>query len=73
MHLATLGLGSVLLSWCLAAGIVGVGTGLAQAYGVQSPLFALTRLPGGTFGNRNFMAHFAALSPSSCSLPSGPI
>jgi O-antigen ligase len=37
-------------------------TGLAQAYGLESPLFATTRVPGGTFGNRNFMAHFSGLT-----------
>ncbi|HEU4648776.1 MAG TPA: O-antigen ligase family protein [Gemmatimonadales bacterium] len=34
---------------------------LAQAYGVHSPYFAERRAPGGTFGNRNFVAHFVAL------------
>lgn len=61
-HLAAFGHESILLGWCAIAAVVGTGTGLAQAYGLQSPLFALTRVPGGTFGNRNFMAHFAALA-----------
>ncbi|HEY4101244.1 MAG TPA: O-antigen ligase family protein [Gemmatimonadales bacterium] len=61
-YVASLGAGAVLLTWCGIAGVVGAGTGLAQAYGLDSPLFASTRLPGGTFGNRNFMAHFAALT-----------
>lgn len=61
-HLAALGQGPVLLGWCGVAGVIGAATGLAQAYGAQSPLFATTRIPGGTFGNRNFMAHFATLT-----------
>ncbi len=34
---------------------------LAQAYGLQSDYFSLNRAPGGTFGNRNFVAHFCAI------------
>lgn len=34
---------------------------LAQAYGVETEYFSLNRAPGGTFGNRNFVAHFAAI------------
>ncbi len=60
--LAEQGLGDRLLRWCGVAAGVGVATALAQAYGVESLLFATTRAPGGTFGNRNFMAHFSALS-----------
>lgn len=61
-HVAALGAGATLLTWCGIAGIVGAATGMAQAYGFDSPLFATTRLPGGTFGNRNFMAHFSGLA-----------
>ena len=60
--LADQGLGPRLLRWCAVAAGVGVATALAQAYGIDSPLFAATRAPGGTFGNRNFMAHFSALA-----------
>lgn len=60
-YLAAAGVGAIMLSWCCVAAIVGAGTGLAQVYGVRSALFAATRIPGGTFGNRNFMAHFAGL------------
>ena len=36
--------------------------GLVQAYGlVETNLASLTRAPGGTFGNRNFMAHLVAI------------
>jgi O-antigen ligase len=41
--------------------VLGAGTSLAQAYGVQSEYFSLNRVPGGTFGNRNFIAHLAAI------------
>ena len=44
-----------------AAAVLGAATSLAQAYGVTSDLFSLNRAPGGTFGNRNFMAHLAAI------------
>ncbi len=60
-RLGDLGESPVLLAWCTVAAVVGAATGLAQAYGARSPLFALVRIPGGTFGNRNFMAHVAAL------------
>lgn len=35
--------------------------GLAQAYGLESQYFSLNRAPGGTFGNRNFVAHFCII------------
>jgi O-antigen ligase len=41
--------------------VVGAATSLAQAYGVETELFSLNRAPGGTFGNRNFVAHLAAI------------
>lgn len=41
--------------------VIGAATSLAQAYGVQSEYFSLNRAPGGTFGNRNFVAHLAAI------------
>ena len=61
-HLAASGMTDILLGWAASAAAIGTATGLAQAYGVTSPLFAATRAPGGTFGNRNFMAHFATLA-----------
>jgi O-antigen ligase len=47
----------------LAASVVlGALTGLIQAYGlVTTDLASLVRAPGGTFGNRNFMAHLVAI------------
>jgi O-antigen ligase len=44
------------------AGVVGAATALLQAYGVQTEFFSLNRAPGGTFGNRNFMAHLCAIT-----------
>lgn len=35
-------------------------TALLQAYGLRIDLFSLSRAPGGTLGNRNFIAHAAA-------------
>jgi len=40
--------------------VVSSTTCLVQAYGLHSPFFASTRAPGGTLGNRNFVAHAAA-------------
>ena len=51
-----------ILSACATAAVIGAATSLAQAYGVTSEYFSLNRAPGGTFGNRNFMAHLSAIS-----------
>ncbi|HXT16106.1 MAG TPA: O-antigen ligase family protein [Gemmatimonadaceae bacterium] len=46
----------------LAIGVVlGAATSLAQAYGVSTEYFSINRAPGGTFGNRNFVAHLCAI------------
>ncbi len=50
-----------LLGLVLLAVIAATLTGLAQAYGWSSPLWAQTRAPGGTLGNRNFLAHLAVI------------
>jgi O-antigen ligase len=56
------GLSRPLLAVLGAAIVLGAGTGLAQAYGlIDNGLTSLSRAPGGTFGNRNFMAHLVAL------------
>ena len=48
--------------WALGfAGAAGAATALLQAYGVTTEYFSLNRSPGGTFGNRNFMAHLGAI------------
>jgi hypothetical protein len=54
------GLGSALAGALGATVVVGASTALAQAYGVKMEFATLSRAPGGTFGNRNFMAHLAA-------------
>ena len=59
---ARAGLGRSLLAALAAAAVVGAGTGLIQAYGlIQTDLASVSRAPGGTFGNRNFMAHFVTI------------
>lgn len=50
----------VLLAAAFAA-VLAAATCMAQAYGVVTDYFSLNRAPGGTFGNRNFAAHFAAI------------
>lgn len=58
--LSRAGLGRPLLVALAIAGVLGCATALAQAYGVRVDLFSLNRAPGGTLGNRNFVAHLAA-------------
>jgi len=55
------GLGTALVTTLAAAVMFGAVTALLQAYGVELAVMAERRAPGGTFGNRNFMAHFMAL------------
>lgn len=43
------------------ATVVASATALAQAYGWETELVSLNRAPGGTLGNRNFVAHLAAI------------
>jgi hypothetical protein len=50
---------AVLNALALAIVLVAV-TSLVQAYGVDLELFSRSRAPGGTLGNRNFIAHAAA-------------
>lgn len=48
----------------IACGIATVSAAafcLAQAYGLDTEYFSTNRVPGGTFGNRNFVAHIAAI------------
>src|SRR5688500_1388106 len=40
--------------------VVAAITSLLQTYGVRTDLFSINRSPGGTLGNRNFIAHIAA-------------
>lgn len=39
---------------------LGAITSLAQTYGVRLDVFSINRAPGGTLGNRNFVAHLCA-------------
>jgi O-antigen ligase len=56
------GLHTKLLSAIALAVVIGALTALIQAYaGATTEYFSLNRAPGGTFGNRNFMAHLAAI------------
>lgn len=44
------------------AAVIASVTCLLQAYGVTTDFFSLNRSPGGTLGNRNFIAHLVAFS-----------
>jgi O-antigen ligase len=55
------GLRRPLMAAIVLAVVLGTATALAQAYGLESDYFTLSRAPGGTFGNRNFMAHLSAI------------
>jgi O-antigen ligase len=44
------------------AAVIGAATALLQTYGLRIDLFSLNRAPGGTFGNRNFMAHLCVIA-----------
>ncbi len=54
------GLGRAVLKAVAAGVVLAAVTSLLQAYGLQTDFFALNRAPGGTLGNRNFVAHVAA-------------
>ena len=43
------------------ASVCAAALALAQAYGLEMEYFSANRAPGGTFGNRNFVAHMAAI------------
>ena len=59
--LARAGHSRALVAALALAGVIGALTSLLQAYGVHTDLFSLNRAPGGTFGNRNFMAHLSVI------------
>jgi len=50
----------ILIAAAIAA-VCAAALALAQAYGLESEYFSANRAPGGTFGNRNFVAHIAAI------------
>ncbi len=55
------GLARPLVVALAAAVVIGALTAIAQAYGLRTDYFSLNRAPGGTFGNRNFVAHLCAI------------
>lgn len=59
--IADAGLARPLLATLAGATVLGALVALLQAYGLDLPLVGSARAPGGTFGNRNFMAHLAAI------------
>lgn len=56
------GLARPLLGALAVAAVVGAVTALLQAYGVRTEYVSLNRAPGGTYGNRNFMAHVCVIA-----------
>lgn len=60
--LARAGLARQLLAALALAAVIGGITALLQAYGVHSEYVSLNRAPGGTLGNRNFMAHLCVIA-----------
>jgi O-antigen ligase len=46
----------------ITAVVVGAALGVAQAYGADWEFLGDSRPPGGTFGNRNFLAHLSVLA-----------
>jgi O-antigen ligase len=50
----------VLIAAAVAA-VLAAALSLAQAYGLDTEYFSTNRAPGGTFGNRNFVAHIAVI------------
>src|SRR5579862_5074039 len=59
--LARAGLGHQVLGGLALAVVIAAGTSLFQAYGGHGDFLSLNRAPGGTLGNRNFVAHLAAI------------
>ena len=49
------------LAGCAVATVLAAVFCLLQAYGVETEYFSTNRAPGGTFGNRNFVAHMAVI------------
>ncbi|MBI3504454.1 MAG: O-antigen ligase family protein [Proteobacteria bacterium] len=60
-RLGDAGLGATLAGSLAGVVVAGAVTALLQAYGVRFDFATLSRAPGGTFGNRNFMAHLSAI------------
>jgi hypothetical protein len=58
---ARAGLARWLIATLALAGVIGAVTALLQTYGLRIDAFSINRAPGGTFGNRNFMAHLCVI------------
>ena len=50
------------LAGILTAVVIGSALGIAQSYGLDAAWLSDSRPPGGTFGNRNFLGHLAAIA-----------
>jgi O-antigen ligase len=50
-----------ILTAAAIATVCAAALSLAQAYGLETEYFSANRAPGGTFGNRNFVAHMAVI------------
>lgn len=61
-HVSSLRQTRALIAGGAFAAIAVAVTSLAQAYGLESEWFTLARAPGGTLGNRNFVAHVVAIA-----------
>lgn len=62
------GLAPPLLGALTLAVVLAAITSLLQTYGVDIVLFSESRVPGGSLGNRNFVAHVAAFGLPVCML-----
>lgn len=60
-RVARRGAASWLVTGLALALVIAALTGLAQAYGLELTILADSRAPGGTLGNRNFLAHLMAI------------
>ncbi|MBW3629167.1 MAG: O-antigen ligase family protein [Gemmatimonadetes bacterium] len=58
--LSEVGLARPLVGALALAVVLGAVTALLQVYGVTTDFFSVNRAPGGTLGNRNFVAHMGA-------------
>ncbi len=59
--MARAGFGRSVIAGLAMAAVAVAMTSLLQAYGLRMDVFSLNRAPGGTLGNRNFVAHAAAI------------
>lgn len=60
-RIALAGRETAVLGGLAFAAVLAAATGVAQAHGIEFALLAEARAPGGTLGNRNFLAHLSAI------------